>query len=103
MLAPCDFPVLGEGERQKQRDKKSEEQREGGREKQRGETDSEGREPEEGKDRGSEGGREGEEAEEQACNCRNPVMWELLNAVCEHRSTSAWKEAGLKHPQSMPL
>ena len=47
--------------------------------------------------------REGEEAEEQACNCGNPVMWELLNAVCEHRSTSAWKEAGLKHPQSMPL
>lgn len=88
MLAPCDFPVLGKG-RDRQGDKESEEQREGGRE----ETEMEGRESEEGKDREAvRGGREGEEAEET-----------LLNAACEHRSTSTWKQAGLNHPQNMPL
>lgn len=67
--------------RDRQRDKESEE------------TETEGRESEEGKDREAvRGGREGEEAEET-----------LLNAACEHRSTSTWKQAGLNHPQNMPL
>ena len=67
--------------RDRQRDKESEE------------TETEGRESEEGKDREAvRGGKEGEEAEET-----------LLNAACEHRGTSTWKQAGLNHPQNMPL
>lgn len=83
MLAPCDFPVLGKG-RDRQGDKESEEQKEGDRDGGQGVRGGE-------RQRGSEG-REGEEAEET-----------LLNAACEHRSTSTWKQAGLNHPQNMPL
>ena len=79
MLAPRDFPVLGEGERQAERQRVRRD-RDGGPRVRGGE-----------RRRGSEG-REGEEAEET-----------LLNASCEHRDTSTWKQPGLNHPQNMPL